>query len=90
MCGFSYFEMILISDLEVVGINGRLRYIIILEEIKSIVFVLLKWKEVYSVKGFDICVLIGVVFYFGWVFFEMIWMVEVVVVDMFGRLNFEL
>ena len=63
--GLSHFEMTLTSDLEAVGINGRLRHTITLEEIKSIASALLKGKEAHSAKGPDARVPIGVVPHLG-------------------------
>lgn len=88
--GLSHFEMTLTSDLEAVGINGRLRHTITLEEIKSIASALLKRKEAHSAKGPDTRVPIGVVPHLGRVLFEMTRTAEVAAVDMLGRLNLEL
>lgn len=88
--GLSHFEMTLTSDLEAVGINGRLRHTITLEEIKSIASALLKRKEAHSAKGPDARVPIGVVPHLGRVLFEMTRTAEVVAVNMLGRLNLEL
>ena len=88
--GLSHFEMTLTSDLEAVGIDGRLRHTITLEEIKSIASALLKRKEAHSAKGPDARVPIGVVPHLGRVLFEMTRTAEVVAVNMLGRLNLEL
>ena len=88
--GLSHFEMTLTSDLEAVGINGRLRHTITLEEIKSIASALLKRKEAHSAKGPDTRVPIGVVPHLGRILFEMTRTAEVAAVDMLGRLNLEL
>lgn len=88
--GLSHFEMTLTSDLEAVGINGRLRHTITLGEIKSIASALLKRKEAHSAKGPDARVPIGVVPHLGRVLFEMTRTAEVVAVNMLGRLNLEL
>lgn len=88
--GLSHFEMTLTSDLEAVGMNGRLRHTITLKEIEIIASALLKRKEAHSAKGPDSHVPVGVVPHLGRVLFEMTRTTEVVAVNTLGRSTLEL